>query len=107
MRPAGPGVLDRESAAIDRRNGIGEARVAPRQATRIAAVVLAAGESRRMEGANKLLMEVDGRAVVSWVVEAVRGAGVSGIYVVLGHEADEVRREIGGVGVTFVENEAY
>jgi molybdenum cofactor cytidylyltransferase len=82
-------------------------RSAPRRAPRIAAVVLAAGESRRMEGANKLLVEVDGRAVVSWVVEAVRGAGIADIYVVVGHQADEVRREVGGAGVTFVENEAY
>jgi len=84
-----------------------EARTAPRRAPKIAAVVLAAGESRRMEGANKLLLEVDGRAVVSWVVEAVRGAGVADVYVVVGHQADEVRREIGDAGVTFVENEAY
>ncbi|MGH7820823.1 MAG: nucleotidyltransferase family protein, partial [Candidatus Binatia bacterium] len=78
---------------------------APRQAPRIAAVVLAAGESRRMKGTNKLLMEVDGRPVVSRVVEAVREAGVPDIYVVVGHQADEIRRAVGGVA--FVENQAY
>ena len=60
-----------------------------------------------MEGANKLLMELDGRAVVSWVVEAVRGAGIPDIYVVVGHQADEVRRAVGAADVTFVDNQAY
>jgi molybdenum cofactor cytidylyltransferase len=43
-------------------------------AARIAAVVLAAGQSRRMGSSNKLLCEIDGKPLVRSVVEAAVGS---------------------------------
>ncbi len=54
------------------------------------AIVLAAGMSRRM-GRNKLLLDLQGKPVLHWVLEALQCAGVSPIYVVTGHQADEVQ----------------
>ena len=51
----------------------------------IAAVVLAAGLSRRM-GQAKLLMPVGGRAIVRYVVESVLAGGVDLVWVVTGPE---------------------
>jgi molybdenum cofactor cytidylyltransferase len=73
----------------------------------IAAVVLAAGQSKRMLGANKLLLEVDGVAVVRRVVEAVL-SGVGGpVVVVVGHEADRVATALEGLPVRPVLNPSF
>ncbi|HXX68726.1 MAG TPA: molybdopterin-binding/glycosyltransferase family 2 protein [Polyangiaceae bacterium] len=79
----------------------------PMEAPRIAAIVLAAGTSRRMEGTNKLLATVDGIPIVVRVVDAVLGAGVDPVLVVVGHESDRVRAALAGRAVRFVENPAY
>jgi molybdenum cofactor cytidylyltransferase len=73
---------------------------------RIAAVVLAAGQSRRM-GANKLIADLGGRPVVRHVVDAIRAAGVAKTLVVLGHQAEETRALLAGAGVDFVVNARY
>jgi molybdenum cofactor cytidylyltransferase len=54
--------------------------------TRIAALVLAAGQSRRMGGVNKLLAEVDGRPMVARVVETALASRAAPVVVVTGHE---------------------
>lgn len=74
---------------------------------RVAAVVLAAGTSRRMEGTNKLLATVEGVPIVARVVDAVLGAAVDPVVVVVGHESDQVRAALAGRVVRFVENAAY
>ncbi|MCJ7725074.1 MAG: bifunctional UDP-N-acetylglucosamine diphosphorylase/glucosamine-1-phosphate N-acetyltransferase GlmU [Acidimicrobiia bacterium] len=57
----------------------------------VRAVVLAAGKGKRMNSdLPKVLFEVTGRPLVSWVVDAVRAAGVDDITVVVGHGADQV-----------------
>ena len=56
----------------------------------LAAVVLAAGKSQRM-GRNKLLLEVGGRCILDWVLDALDGSIVSEVYVVLGHKPEELR----------------
>lgn len=76
------------------------------KAPRIAAVVLAAGQARRM-GANKLLAEVAGQPMVARVVDQVRAAQVGPVVVVTGHEADKVRAALAGKRVTFVHNPNY
>ncbi|MEM1347075.1 MAG: nucleotidyltransferase family protein [Myxococcota bacterium] len=55
-------------------------------------ILLAAGESRRMGDANKLLLEVRGRPMLSWVVDALLGAGISpdDIVAVTGSDAERV-----------------
>lgn len=73
------------------------------------AVVLAAGESRRM-GTQKLLLPFGRATVVETVVAAAAGSRVDRVLAVLGADADEVRRKIGaggGPAVSFVLNEGY
>ena len=75
-------------------------------APRIAAVVLAAGQSSRM-GANKLAATLDGKPVLRHVVDNIRAARLDKIVVVLGHQADETRALLAGAGVDTVVNEHY
>lgn len=57
----------------------------------VRAIILAAGKGTRMRSdAPKVLQRVAGRPIVSWVVDAVSGAGADEITVVVGHGADEV-----------------
>ena len=74
---------------------------------RIAGVVLAGGQSRRMGVVNKLLVKVDGKAMVRHAVDTVREAGAAPIIVVTGHEAGRVREVLDDADVIFVHNEAY
>ena len=60
------------------------------------ALILAAGLGKRMQSRwSKLLHSVAGRPVVRHVVEATRGAGVARTVVVVGNQAEEVRRAVG------------
>ena len=76
----------------------------PRGRLSVAAVVLAAGASRRMEGKNKLLVEVDGVPLIRRVVDAVLASPVSPVVVVLGHDAEAVHKAIGPRPVRFAFN---
>ena len=80
---------------------------APRRAPRIAALVLAAGRSRRMGGANKLLSEIDGVPMVARVVAAAAAARSDPVIVVTGHEAAKVRAALAGRDATFAHNPDY
>jgi molybdenum cofactor cytidylyltransferase len=72
---------------------------------RIAAVLLAAGRSRRM-GAFKPLLPFGGRSVVGACVAGLREAGAREIVVVVGHRGDEVRAALASeTGVRFAVNE--
>ena len=57
-----------------------------------AAIILAAGKSTRMKSETpKVLHSVCGRALVEFVLDAVREAGVCRSIVVIGHKAEQVR----------------
>ena len=71
-----------------------------------AAVLLAAGLSRRMAGRNKLLIEIRGEPLVRRTAKVYLAAGAD-VYVVLGHEADLVREALAGLPLSFVENPQY
>lgn len=71
---------------------------------RIAAIVLAAGQSRRMGESNKLLADIDGSPMIAQVLQTVQAAQVDKTYVVTGHEADEVRTLLQDPEVTFIHN---
>ena len=73
---------------------------------RTAAVVLAAGQSRRM-GRNKLLRPLDGKPVIRHVLDALAGAPLAEVVVVIGHEAPFLRAALEGVDARLVENPAY
>ena len=62
---------------------------------KIAAVLLAAGQSRRM-GAFKALLPFGGVSVVEACVANLREAGASEVVVVLGHRGEEVRAALAG-----------
>ena len=62
----------------------------------VAGVVLAAGSSTRM-GKNKLLFDLDGESIVRSVVRRAAAAGLDPVVVVLGYEAELVRRELDGL----------
>lgn len=79
---------------------------APRM-PKIAAIVLAAGQSRRMGRDNKLLAVIDGKAMVARVVDAVLASPARPVVVVLGHQAEMVRAVLSGRDVTFVVNPDY
>jgi molybdenum cofactor cytidylyltransferase len=80
--------------------------IAPRM-PRIAAIVLAAGQSRRMGRDNKLLAEIGGQPMVARTVDAALGSAARPVVVVLGHEAQRVRAALAGRDVTFVDNPDY
>ena len=71
---------------------------------KIAAVVLAAGQSRRMGGPNKLVATIGGVPLARIAAEAALGASVSSVTVVTGHRPDAVRAALAGLDVAFVHN---
>lgn len=68
---------------------------------KIGAIVLAAGKSSRM-GRNKLLLELDGRPLISHVVDHLLTLKLPEVVVVLGHEAEAVRKALGNRDVRFI-----
>ena len=67
----------------------------------MAAILLAAGESRRWGADNKLLAPVDGKPMVRVTAEAILKSTVRPVLVVTGHEADEVRSTLQDLPVAF------
>ena len=74
---------------------------------KIAAIVLAAGQSRRMGPVNKLLMEIEGVPMVERVLLAIQAAGVEKTIVVAGFESDRIEERLSGYDVEFVWNENF
>ncbi|MEP4380835.1 MAG: molybdopterin-binding/glycosyltransferase family 2 protein [Alphaproteobacteria bacterium] len=71
-----------------------------------AAIILAAGQSRRMGAVNKLLIEVDGKPMIRHAVDAARESGADPVIVVTGHQAHEVQTTAGS-RATIVHNPAF
>jgi len=69
----------------------------------VAGIVLAAGSSTRM-GANKLLIEVGGEALVARAVRKAAAAGLDPVVAVLGHESDRVEQALAGLPCRAVVN---
>ena len=74
---------------------------------RIAALVLAAGESRRMGDANKLTIPVDGTPMVARVVDALQQSHAQRVIVITGHEPERIKEALSGRGVELVHNPDY
>jgi len=70
----------------------------------ISAVILAAGESRRMGKQNKLLLPVGGEALLVKLVKSVCASDVVQVLVVIGHEAEKIRSELNEFSLSFVYN---
>lgn len=72
----------------------------------VGGILLAAGLSSRM-GENKLLLEIDGEALVARAARRAVAAGLSPAVVVLGHQAEAVRAALAGVDCVPVVHPAY
>ena len=71
----------------------------------VAGVLLAAGASRRMgPGRNKMLLKLEGEALVRRAARRALAAGLSPVVVVLGHESDRAKGELTGLACEVVVN---
>ncbi|MBX6426247.1 MAG: molybdopterin-binding/glycosyltransferase family 2 protein [Variibacter sp.] len=70
----------------------------------VAAVVLAAGQSRRMGGPNKLLESIGQKPLVRRAVEQVLASQAGPVVVVTGHQRERVEEALAGLPVRFAHN---
>jgi len=73
----------------------------------IAAVVLAAGASRRFGEANKLLVSIDGRPLISRTLDVLREGGVEDVVVVTGWDRTSIEATLDEKRVRRVHNGAW
>ncbi|GAE87241.1 N-acetylglucosamine-1-phosphate uridyltransferase [Acetivibrio straminisolvens JCM 21531] len=60
------------------------------------AVILAAGEGKRMKSKKaKVVHEILGMPLVEWVYRSVKKAGIDEVVLVVGHKAEEVKEKMG------------
>jgi molybdenum cofactor cytidylyltransferase len=76
-------------------------------APNVACIVLAAGRSTRMGGANKLLADIGGRPMVRRVVEAALATRARPVLVVTGHQAASVKAALASLEIAIVDNPDY
>ena len=103
LKDVGPRPMPRAAAAETVRAG-----AAPRRRPSVAAIVLAAGRSRRMAPRNKLLVpDATGRPMIARVVDNVLASGARPVIVVTGHQAAEVEHALAGRKVRLVHAADY
>lgn len=73
----------------------------------IAAIILAAGQSRRMGDTNKMTVEVSGKSMVRHVGEAVCNSSIKSANVITGYKPDEVEKALLGLEITLHNNPDY
>ena len=74
----------------------------------ISAILLAAGESLKMEGENKLTKEINGMALINHAVKNILGSAVDELIIVLGYEKLEIENIIEkNKKIKFIYNENY
>jgi len=74
---------------------------------RVAAIILAAGQSRRMGDINKLTAMIKGRPMVAHVADAALSSKADEIILVTGHQDDEVLAALGGRPMTYAHNPRF
>jgi molybdenum cofactor cytidylyltransferase len=77
------------------------------QGPRIGALLLAAGQSRRMGGPNKLLAELDGVPMVAHVARRLLASRARPVIAVLGNQAEAVDAALGKLPVERVRNPEF
>ena len=77
------------------------------KAPKVAALVLAAGQSRRMGVQNKLLAPLGGEAMLTHTLRSVAAVGLDDVVVVTGHEANDVNDVLQNQPVRVVHNANY
>ncbi|MEM6407555.1 MAG: nucleotidyltransferase family protein [Pseudomonadota bacterium] len=73
----------------------------------VAAILLAAGLSRRMGERNKLLLPVAGKPMVRHLAETYQSVLTTPLTVVTGHQADAVQGALAGLPIEFAHNEDF
>lgn len=73
----------------------------------VVGLLLAAGESRRMRGGNKLLRDWGGEPVIRRIAKTALDSQLDSLLAVVGHEADAVQNALAGLGIEFVLNPRY
>lgn len=73
----------------------------------IAALILAAGESKRMDDSLKANLLIEDKTFLTTIVEVMRGAGINQVYVVLGKDIDRIQEKNPHLDVTYVINKEY
>ena len=74
---------------------------------RIGAVLLAAGEGRRMGGVAKPLIRLQGVPLISRQLVALSGAGIDEVVVVTGHAREAIEEQVRSYVVTLAHNAAH
>lgn len=75
--------------------------------TKLSGLLLAAGESRRMGVANKLLLKIEGRSFVRRTAEQMMRFPFHEVVAVTGYEFDKVKNEIESLSLSCVYNKNY
>ncbi|WP_119165402.1 NTP transferase domain-containing protein [Algihabitans albus] len=78
-----------------------------KRAPRIAALVLAAGQSRRYGRENKLLAEMDGLPLVRYTVAAAQASQADPVLLVTGHARESVEAAVAETAVALLHNADY
>lgn len=73
----------------------------------IAGILLAAGESKRMEGSFKPLLKWGTRTVIGECVHQLHDSKLDEIFVVLGHRERDIRQSLSGAGVQYAINDDF
>ena len=74
----------------------------------ISAILLAAGESKRMKDENKLIKEINGLPLIKHVVKNILGSSIDELIIVLGHEKNIIENLIKpNKKIKFVFNKDY
>lgn len=72
----------------------------------LCAVILAAGEGKRMNsGKPKVMLEVLLKPMLGWVLDAARASGVGDVCVITGHLEEQVKAYLGDSAVTRTQHE--
>jgi molybdenum cofactor cytidylyltransferase len=79
---------------------------ADRSPPRIAVILLAAGLSRRMGAANKLLADIGGEPMIRRMARLYLACGLD-VHVVTGHEREKVEAAVDGLDLSIVHNADY
>ncbi len=72
----------------------------------ICAIVLAAGQSRRM-GVQKLLLPFGGKTVIAHIIDQLAASSVDEVYIVVGCQGKQVSEGLSGRPVSIVNNSNY
>jgi len=74
----------------------------------ISSILLAAGQSLRMKGENKLIKEIDGAPIIKYAVKNILSSTVNEIIIVLGYEENLIKKIVGAnKKIKFVYNKNF